>query len=84
MTRHSDEMKVFDHLILYSAVRSVTKIGSATHITLQITAPSYTDKMIIVFPSSQLLTESSCLITAEGQPLPCTVLSSNSIMTTNL
>lgn len=77
-------MKVFDPLTLSSAVRSVTKIGSATHITLQITAPSYTDKMIIVFPSSQLLTESSCSITAEDQNLSCTVLSSNSIMTTNL
>jgi len=78
-------MKVFDTVVISSAVRNVTKVGIATSVTMNITTPSYSDQMIITFPSSQLYTSTNCqVMTSNSNSLPCSVLSSNSILTTNV
>jgi hypothetical protein len=81
----SFSMKIFDPITLSSAVRNVTKVGMATTVIMNITTPSYTDQMIITFPASQLFTTTNCQITSSSSNLlPCSVLSSNSILTNNV
>lgn len=77
-------MMVFDPISLHSAVRSLTKVGVATGLTLNITAPVYLEPMVINFPASQLVTTSSCFVGVNGVSLGCSVVNSSAIMTVNV
>ena len=80
----SVSMNQFDPITVVTANRSATKVGISVNITLAITSPSYTDQMVINFPASQLFAQSNCSVTANGQTLPCSVINSTAILTTNL
>jgi hypothetical protein len=78
-------MKQFDQITLISAIRVVTKVNVATNLILEATAPYASNQFVIAFPSSQLLTTSTCSIVAnETQTLPCQVLNSSAILTSSL
>lgn len=78
-------MKVFDAITVFSALRNVTKVGIATSVTLNITTPTYSDQMIITFPSTQLYATSACsILNSNNNSLPCSVISNNSILTTSV
>lgn len=76
-------MNQFDLITISSAIRSVTKVGVLTQLTLDITSPSYTDSLVINFPASQIFTTSACQVSVGNMPLACSVINSTSILTTS-
>lgn len=77
-------MALFDPITAHSAIRNDTKVGTPVTLTLNITAPAYTDQMVIKFPSSQLKTETTCHVFANSQNVPCSVINSSAILTDNI
>lgn len=77
-------MNQFDPITLSSVTRDVTKVSQLTTLSLEITTPNYNDDMIINFPTSQQFTNTNCRVVAKGQTLPCQVINSTAIKTSNM
>jgi hypothetical protein len=78
-------MTQFDLITLVSAIRVVTKVNVATNLILEATTPYASSQLVLTFPPSQLLTTTTCSVTAnEATVLPCQVLNSSSILTSSL
>ena len=77
-------MNEFDPITVSSATRDITKVSQLASLSLNITTPNYKDDMIINFPSSQQYTNTNCTVVANSQTLPCQVINSTAIKTTNI
>jgi hypothetical protein len=77
-------MKEFDPITVFSATRDITKVSQLTSLLLNITTPNYNDDMIINFPPSQQYTNTNCTVVGNSQTLPCQVLNSTAIKTSNI
>ena len=77
-------MTEFEAITLHAAVRNATKVGAGIQLTLNMTAPNYTDDMIISFPPSQVYTTDKCTVSVNGNAQKCTVLNRTAILTSNV
>lgn len=77
-------MNEFDPITVSSATRDITKVSQLASLSLNITTPNYNDDMIINFPSSQQYTNTNCSVIANSQILPCQVINSTAIKTSNI
>jgi len=75
------QMTQFDPITLHTASRNETKVALSTSITLNITTPTYTDQIVINFPTSQIMTSETCSVSVGGVDMGCTVLNSTAIAT---
>jgi hypothetical protein len=55
-------MNKFDEITIISAIRVVTKVNVATNLLMEATTPYASTEFVINFPSSQLLTSSTCTV----------------------
>ena len=77
-------MTQFDPITVYSANRNATKVGIVITLTVNITTPSYTDQMVISFPTSQVITTGNCSVKVNGVDRGCSVLNSTAVMTASV
>ena len=77
-------MTGLDQVSVGSVVRNLTKINTAATLIMNITAPPYSDKMVISFPHTQVYTGPTCSVMVAGVAKSCTVLNSHMIMTENI
>jgi hypothetical protein len=77
------QMTTFDPITVYSAVRNQTKVALSVAMTINITTPTYTDQMVINFPTSQITTSSGCTVKVNNIDMGCSVINSTAILTSN-